>query len=88
MKMMLWVVSYHNVFEGCIDTTVYTDSINARADFERTAKIALSRATEILDDFRVSKNMDSVTICDGEDDRVAIMCEITKHLVECGTMCM
>lgn len=84
----VWVVVHHNTIEGTNCTNVFTSRTEAVDDFDIKANKVICFAVEKLTDFRVSRNTNSITICDGEDDRVIAMCEVTKHTIICGTMCM
>lgn len=84
----VWVVAHYNTIEGTNYTNVFTSCDEAVADFDVRASKVISFAINELTDFRVSRNISSITICDGEDDRAIAMCEVTKHTIVCGTMCM
>lgn len=84
----VWVVTHYNTIEGINCTDVFTSCDEAVANFDIRANEVIRFAIDELTDFRVSRNMNSITICDGKDDRVIAMCEVTKHAIVCGTMCM
>lgn len=84
----VWVVTHYNTIEGTNCTMVFTSYDEAVAIFDIRASDVMSFAVNKLNDFRVSRNLNSITICDGEDDRVIAMCEVTKHVIVCGTMSM
>ena len=84
----VWVVSYFNAIEGLNYNEIHNTCDEAIADFDKISSDAMTFALEEITDFRVSRNLNSITICDTADDRVVIMCEVTKHAIVCGTMCM
>lgn len=84
----VWVVVHLNTIKGTNYTNVFTSCDEAVANFDIRANDVISFAINELTDFRVSRNTNSITICDGEDDRVIAMCEVTKHVILCGTMSM
>ena len=84
----VWVVTYYNAIEGINRTNVFTSRNEAVANFDIGANEVIRFAVDELTDFRVSRNLNSITICDGEDDRAVAMCEVTKHAIVCGTMSM
>lgn len=84
----VWVVTHYNTIEGTNYTNVFASCDEAVANFDIRANDVVSFAINELTDFRVSKKLHSITICDGEDDRVIAMCEVTRHTIVCGTMCM
>lgn len=86
--MDVWVVSYFNTIEGVHDHKLHTNVDKAIANFDEIANDAIKFALEEVSDFRVSRNLNSLTICDGEDNRVVIVCEVSKQTIQCGIMCM
>lgn len=84
----VWVVTHYNAVDGTNYTNVFTACDEAAANFDIRANEAIRFATDELADFRVSRNKKGITIYDGEDDRVIAMCEVTRHTIVCGIMCM
>lgn len=84
----VWVVSYFNAFEGSCYDKLYTVCDEAISYFDETVNEAIGFASEEMTDFRVIRNLNSLTICDASDDRAVISCKVAKHTVVCGTMCM
>lgn len=84
----VWVVSYFNAIEGLHYDEIHNTCDEARVDFDKISNDAMIFALEEIADFRVSRNLNSLTICDSEDDRVVVLCEVTRHTIVCGTMCM
>ena len=84
----VWVVTHYNTIEGTNYTNVFASCDEAIADFDKISSDAMTFALEEITDFRVSRNLNSITICDTADDRVVIACEVTKHAIVCGTMYM
>lgn len=84
----VWVVSYFNAIEGLHYNNLHTDCDNAISNFKEIATESIRFASEEIADFRVSRNLNSLTICDGEDDRVVILCDVSKQTIPCGIMCM
>ena len=79
----VWVVSHFNAFEGLYNN-LHTNCDKAIANFDEIVKESIAFASEEMSDFRVSRNLNSLTICDAEDDRVVIACEVTKQTIICG----
>lgn len=88
MFIDVWVVSYFNAIDGLHYNNLHTTCDEAIVDFEKIAGDAMIFALEEIADFRVSRNLNSLTICDVADDRVVIACEVTKQTIQCGIMCM
>jgi hypothetical protein len=84
----VWVVTHYSTIEGTNYTNVFASCNEAVADFDKIASDAMAFALEEMADFRVSRNLNSLTICDVADDRVVMMCEVSKHTIQCGVMCM
>ena len=84
----VWVVSYFNAVEGFHYNNLYADCDKAIANFDEIVNEAIKFASEELSDFRVSRDLSSLTIYDVADDRVVILCEVSKHTIPCGIMCM
>lgn len=84
----IWVVTHYNTIDGTNYVNTFASCAEAVANFDIRAKEVIRFAIDELTDYRVSKNLNSITICDGEDDRVIAMCTVTKHEVACGIMCM
>lgn len=84
----VWVVSFFNAVEGFHYSNLYANCDNAIANFNEIVNEAIKFASEELSDFRVSRNVNSLTICDVADDRVVISCKVSKRTIPCGTMCM
>lgn len=84
----VWVVSCFNAYGVSHYTNLHTDFDKASSDFNEAINDAMKFAVEEIKDFRASKNLHSLTICDAEDDRVVIVCEISKQTIQCGTMYM
>lgn len=88
MFIDVWVVSYFNAFDGLNYNNLYTNCDKAIENFREISNEAIKFASEEMSDFRVSRNLNSLTICDSEDDRAVILCEVSKHTIQCGIMCM
>lgn len=88
MKINVWVVSFFNAVEGFHYSNLYANCDNAIANFDEIVNEAIKFASEELSDFRVSRNVNSLTICDVADDRVVISCDVLKQTIPCGIMCM
>lgn len=88
MMINVWVVSCFNAVEGFHYNNLYADCDKAIANFNEIVNEAIRFASEELSDFRVSRNLNSLTICDVADDRVVISCEVSKQTIPCGIMCM
>ena len=84
----VWVVSYFNAIDGLHYNNLHTNCDNAMANFKEIAAESIRFASEEMSDFRVSRNLNSLTICDAEDDRVIILCDVTKQSIPCGIMYM
>lgn len=84
----VWVVSYFNVIDGLHYNNLYNTCDDAIVDFDKIVDEAIKSASEELGDFRVSKNVHSLTIYNIEDDRVVIACTVSKKTILCGIMCM
>lgn len=88
MMINVWVVSYFNVIKGLHYNSLYTNCDKAIAIFNASVDEAIKFASEEMSDFRVSRNVNSLTIYDVENGRVVISCEVLKQTISCGTMCM
>lgn len=88
LMINVWVVSYFNAIEGLHYNNLHTTCDEATADFDKISNDAMTFALEEMTDFRVSRNLNSVTICDFDDDRVIIVCEVSEQTIPCGIMCM
>lgn len=84
----VWVVTHYNTIEGTNYTNVFASCDEAVVDFDKIASDAMAFALEEMADFRVSRNLNSLTICDVADDRVVMMCEVSRQTIQCGIMCM
>ncbi|MBQ2046584.1 MAG: hypothetical protein II260_05275 [Muribaculaceae bacterium] len=84
----VWVVSYFNAFDGSNYTKLHANCDKAIADFDEAVDEAIKFASEEMSDFRVSRNLNSLTICDVADDRAVLACEVSKYTIPCGIMCM
>ena len=84
----VWLVSCFNALGTSHYNNLHTDFDKAESNFNNVVNEAMKFALEEIGDFRVSKNHCSLTICDVEDDRVVIVCEISKQTIQCGTMYM
>lgn len=84
----VWVVSYFNAFDGSNFTKLHANCDKAIADFDEVVDEAIKFASGEMSDFRVSRNLNSLTICDVADDRAVLACEVSKHTIPCGIMCM
>ena len=84
----VWVVTYFNAFDGSNYTKLHANCDKAMANFDEVVNEAIKFASEEMSDFRVSRNLCSLTISDVEDDRVVIVCEVSKQTIQCGIMCM
>jgi hypothetical protein len=88
MSINVWVVSYFNVFDGLHYNNMHTNCDKAIENFREISDEAIRFASEEMTDFRVSRNLNSLTICDFSDDRAVIVCEVSKQTIPCGIMCM
>ena len=84
----VWIVSYFNAFDGLHYNNLHTNCDKAIENFREISNEAISFASGEMSDFRVSRNVNTLTIYDVEDDRVVISCEALKHTIQCGIMCM
>lgn len=84
----VWIVSCFNAFEGFRYNNLHTNCDKAIANFDEVVNEAIKFASEEMSDFRVSRNLNSLTITDVADDRVVIACDVLKYTIPCGTMCM
>lgn len=84
----VWVVSCFNAYGVSHYTNLHTDFDKASADFNEVINDAMKFAVEEIRDFRVSKNLCSLTICDAEDERTVIVCEISKQTIQYGFVCI
>lgn len=84
----VWVVSCFNAFGVSHYNNLHTNCDKAMANFDEVVNEAIKFASEEMSDFRVSRNLCSLTISDVEDDRVVIVCEVSKQTIQCGIMCM
>lgn len=88
LMINVWVVSYFNAFDGSHYNNLHSTCNDAISNFSELAVEAIKFASGEMRDFRVSRNLNSLTICDFADDRAVIVCEVSKHTLPCGTMCM
>lgn len=84
----VWVVSYFNTLDGSHYNNLHSTCNDAISNFAEISNEAISFASGEMSDFRVSRNVNTLTIYDVEDDRVVISCEALKHTIQCGIMCM
>lgn len=84
----VWVVSYFNAFDGPHYNNLHTNCDKAIENFREISDEAIRFASGEMTDFRVSRNLNSLTISDTADDRVVMACEISKQTIQCGIMCM
>lgn len=84
----VWVVSYFNAFDGLHYNNLHTNCDKAMENFREISDESIRFASEEMSDFRVSRNLNSLTICDFADDRAVIVCEVSKQTIQCGIMCM
>lgn len=84
----VWVVSYFNAFDGTNYNNLHTNCDSAIANFNEIVDESFKFASVEMSDYRVSRNLNSLTICDFADDRAVIVCEVSKHTIPCGIMCM
>lgn len=84
----VWIVSYFNAFNGLRCNNLHTSCDKAIENFREISDEAIRFASEEMTDFRVSRNLNSLTICDVEDDRVVLSCKVSKQTIPCGIMCM
>lgn len=84
----VWVVTHYNTIEGANYTNVFASCDEAVVDFDKIASDAMAFALEEMADFRVSRNVNRITIYDVEHDRVVISCDVSKHTIPCGIMYM
>ena len=80
----VWVVSYFNAVDGLHYNNLHTNCDNAIANFKEIATESIRFASEEISDFRVSRDLSSLTIYDVEGGRVVILCEISKQTIICG----
>lgn len=88
MMINVWIVSYFNAIEGLHYNNLHTDCDSAIANFNEIVSESIRFASEEMTDFRVSRNVNSLTICDVADDRAVIACEVIKQAIQCGIMSM
>lgn len=88
MSIDVWVVSHFNAFDGLHYNNLHTNCDKAIENFRELSDEAIRFASEEMTDFRVSRNLNSLTICDVADDRAVIACEVSKQTIPCGIMCM
>ena len=84
----LWVVSYFNALDCSHRNSIHSTCNDAISDFSVIADEAISFASEKLSDFRVVRDVNTLTIYDAEDGRMVISCEALVHTIQCGIMCM
>lgn len=84
----VWVVSYFNAFDGLHYNNLHTNCDKAIENFREISDEAIRFASEEMSDFRVSRDLSSITICDVADDRAVMVCEVSKYTIPCGIMCM
>lgn len=84
----VWVVSYFNALDNSHRNTIHSTCNDAISDFSAIANEAINFASEKMSDFRVVRNINTLTIYDAEDDRMVISCEALAHTIQCGTMYM
>lgn len=84
----VWVVSYFNAFDGTHYNNLHSTYNDAISNFSELADEAIRSASGELSDFRVSRNVNTITIYDVKNDRVVISCEALKHTIQCDTMYM
>lgn len=84
----VWVVSYFNAIDGLHYGNLHTNCDKAIENFREISDEAIRFASEEMSDFRVSRNLNSITICDVADDRAVLACEVSKYTIPCGIMCM
>jgi hypothetical protein len=84
MKINVWIVSYFNAFDGSLYNNLHTSCDEAISNFEEVVNEAIKFASGELSDFRVSRNVNTITIYDVENDRVVVSCEVIKHTIICG----
>jgi hypothetical protein len=84
----VWVVSYFNALDGSHRNTIHSTCNDAISDFSAIANEAINFASDKMSDFRVIRNVNTLTIYDAEDDRMVISCEALAHTIQCGTMYM
>lgn len=84
----VWVVSYFNAFDGLHYNNLHTNCDKAIENFREISDEAIKFASEEMTDFRVSRNLNSLTICDVGDDKAVLACQVSKQTIPCGIMCM
>lgn len=84
----VWVVSYFNAFDGSNYIDLHTNCDEAIANFDKVVDESIKFASGEMSDFRVSRNLNSLTICDVADDRAVLACEVSKWTIPCGITCM
>lgn len=84
----VWVVSYFNAFDGSHYDNLHTNCDSAIANFDEVVDESIKFASGEMSDFRVSRNLNSLTICDVADDRAVLACKVSKQTIPCGIMCM
>lgn len=84
----VWVVSYFNALDGSHRNTIHSTCNDAISDFSAIANEAINFASDKMNDFRVVRNVNTLTIYDAEDGRMVISCEELAHTIQCGTMYM
>jgi hypothetical protein len=88
MNINVWVVSYFNAFDGLHYNNLHTNCDKAIENFDEVVDESIKFASGEMSDFRVSRDLSSLTIYDVENDRAVIACEVSKHTIPCGIMCM
>lgn len=88
MNIDVWTVSCFNAFEGFHYNNLHTNCDKAIANFDEIVNEAIRFASEEMSDLSVRRNLNSLTISDAADDRVVISCDVSKHTIPCGIMCM
>lgn len=84
----VWVVSYFNAIDGLHYGNLHTNRDKAIENFREISDEAIRFASEEMSDFRVIRDVNTLTIYDAEDGRMVISCEALVHTIQCGIMCM
>lgn len=84
----VWVVSYFNALDGSHRNSLHSTCNDAVSNFSAIADEAISFASDKMNDFRVVRSVNTLTIYDAEDGRMVISCEALAHTIQCGIMCM
>lgn len=84
----VWVVSFINVFDGSHCNNLFANRDEAISIFDEIIDKAIKFVSVKMSDFRVSRNVNRITIYDVEHDRVVISCDVSKHTIPCGIMYM